>query len=113
MRWIAIIALSLGLLLPANAAVVNLPIEIVGGNGATASVAVEIPAAQVRRVASLWMQIHNSRCPSVRDSHKRWSPYRGRAGYSSMVQTNVRFCVGERRRFFYPFSFLYWTGRAR
>src|ERR1700685_3610974 len=35
-----------------------LPIEVVGINGTTASVTVDVPEAQASRVRSLWMQIH-------------------------------------------------------
>jgi hypothetical protein len=38
---------------------VTLPVEVVGENGTTASMTVEVPAARAREVHSLWMQIHN------------------------------------------------------
>src|SRR5437016_2821972 len=41
-----------------NAATVTLPIEVVGENGTTASVTIEVPPRQAREVRSLWMQIH-------------------------------------------------------
>src|SRR6185436_12330912 len=41
-----------------NAATVTLPIEVVGENGTTASVTIEVRARQAREVRSLWMQIH-------------------------------------------------------
>src|SRR6202521_6301198 len=37
---------------------VALPVEIVGENGTTSSVTVEVPARRAREVRSLWMQIH-------------------------------------------------------
>jgi hypothetical protein len=37
---------------------VTLPIEVVGENGTTSSVAVEVPARRTRAVRSLWMQVH-------------------------------------------------------
>ena len=37
---------------------VTLPIEVVGENGTTASVTVDVPASRAREVRSLWMQIH-------------------------------------------------------
>ncbi len=37
----------------------KLPVEVAGADGATATVTVDIPEAQARRVRSLWMQIHN------------------------------------------------------
>jgi hypothetical protein len=37
---------------------VTLPVEIVGENGTTSSVTVEVPARRAREVRSLWMQIH-------------------------------------------------------
>ncbi len=43
--------------LPATGPVV-LPVEVVGADGATSSVTVEVPAAQARRVRSLRMQVH-------------------------------------------------------
>src|SRR5436190_4275730 len=41
----------------AGASVV-LPVEVVGENGTTSSVTVEVPARRAREVRSLWMQIH-------------------------------------------------------
>src|SRR5580693_416440 len=37
---------------------VVLPIEVVGINGTTATITVDVPEAQASRVRSLWMQIH-------------------------------------------------------
>ena len=37
---------------------VTLPVEIVGENGTTSSVTVEVPARRAREVRSLWMEIH-------------------------------------------------------
>src|SRR3989442_49733 len=37
---------------------VTLPVEIVGENGTTSSVTVDVPARRAREVRSLWMQIH-------------------------------------------------------
>ncbi len=37
---------------------VRLPIEVVGADGSTAAVTVDVPEAQAIRVRSLWMQIH-------------------------------------------------------
>src|SRR5437667_7888911 len=37
---------------------VTLPVEVVGENGTTSSVTVEVPARRAREVRSLWMQIH-------------------------------------------------------
>src|SRR3977135_643797 len=42
----------------AAAASVVLPVEIVGENGTTSSVTVDVPARRAREVRSLWMQIH-------------------------------------------------------
>jgi hypothetical protein len=39
-------------------AAVTLPIEVVGDNGTTSSVSVQVPSRQAREVRSLWMQIH-------------------------------------------------------
>jgi len=39
-------------------AAVTLPVEVVGENGTTASVTVEIPTVLARQVRSLWMEIH-------------------------------------------------------
>ena len=38
---------------------VTLPVEIVGENGTTASVTIQVPQRRVSEVRSLWMQIHN------------------------------------------------------
>jgi len=42
----------------AAAPMVVLPIEVVGENGMTATVTVDVPAARAREARSLWMQIH-------------------------------------------------------
>jgi hypothetical protein len=42
----------------AAGASVVLPVEVVGENGTTSSVTVDVPAARAREVRSLWMQIH-------------------------------------------------------
>ena len=42
----------------AAAPTVVLPIEVVGENGTTATVTVDVPAARAREARSLWMQIH-------------------------------------------------------
>jgi hypothetical protein len=42
-----------------------MPIEVVGADGAKASVAVEIPEVQAGRVRSLWMQIHGLVYPDM------------------------------------------------
>ena len=41
-----------------RAAPVVLPVEVVGENGTTATVNVEVPASRARDVRSLWMQVH-------------------------------------------------------
>jgi hypothetical protein len=42
----------------AHAAVITLPIEVVGENGATATVTFEIPPGRANESRSLWLQIH-------------------------------------------------------
>jgi hypothetical protein len=42
----------------AGRTVVVLPVEIVGENGTTSSVVVDVPSRRAREVRSLWMQIH-------------------------------------------------------
>jgi hypothetical protein len=54
----AVLFLSL-LPIAAAAGPVVLPVEVVGADGTTASVTVDVPEAQAARVRSLWMQIHN------------------------------------------------------
>jgi hypothetical protein len=60
-----------------HAATVTLPIEVVGENGTTASVTIEVPARQAREVRSLWMQIHGLAyrdMVSVRVNSGDWLP---------------------------------------
>src|SRR5262245_11922380 len=58
-RLLAIAVLYLSLASAAHAeATVTLPVEVVGEDGATASVTLELPAQSAREVRSLWMQIH-------------------------------------------------------
>src|SRR5713101_5467880 len=40
------------------ATTVTLPVEVVGPDGTTSSVTVEVPDRQAREVRSLWMQVH-------------------------------------------------------
>jgi hypothetical protein len=52
-----------------------LPIEVVGENGTTASVVVDLPGARAREVRSLWMQIHGLRfadMASVQINQSAW-----------------------------------------
>ena len=62
-RWAAILAVSVFPAVMTSAATarasVTLPIEVVGEDGTTASVAFDVPAGRAREVRSLWMQIHN------------------------------------------------------
>jgi hypothetical protein len=54
---------------------VTLPVEIVGENGATSAVTVEVPAQRAREVRSLWMQIHGlsySDMVSVQVNRSAW-----------------------------------------
>ena len=53
----AVLASSLATVATASTSVV-LPVEIVGENGTTSSVTVDVPARRAREVRSLWMQIH-------------------------------------------------------
>jgi hypothetical protein len=60
-----------------HAATVTLPIEVVGENGTTASVTIEVPARQAHEVRSLWMQIHGLAyhdMASVRVNSSDWLP---------------------------------------
>jgi hypothetical protein len=58
-RLLAIPVLYLSLASAAQVqATVSLPVEVVGEDGTTASVTVEVPARSAREVRSLWMQIH-------------------------------------------------------
>src|SRR5947208_2938654 len=43
----------------AAATAVTLPVEVVGENGTTSTVTVQVPARLAHEVRSLWMQIHN------------------------------------------------------
>jgi cytochrome c553 len=57
------------------ATTVTLPIEIVGENGTTSSVAVDVPARHAGEVRSLWLQIHGLSYPdmvSVQINHSAW-----------------------------------------
>ena len=59
----------------ASGSAVVLPIEIVGENGATSSVVVDVPAQRAREVRSLWMQIHGLRfadMASVQINNSAW-----------------------------------------
>ena len=59
----------------AMAATVTLPIEVLGENGATSSVTVQVPARSAREVKSMWMQIHNLSYPdiaSVQINNSQW-----------------------------------------
>src|ERR1700734_2608853 len=61
----------------ASNAIVLLPIEVVGADGATGSATVEVPAAQAGRVRSLQMQIHGLSYPdmvSVQVNASGWLP---------------------------------------
>ena len=56
-------------------AAVTLPVEVVGEDGTTASVIVDVPASRAREVKLLWMQIHNLSYPdmvSVRVNGGAW-----------------------------------------
>lgn len=56
---------------------VTLPIEVVGENGTTSSVTVEIPAGKAREIRSLWMQVHGLGYPdmvSVQANTSAWLP---------------------------------------
>lgn len=53
----------------------TLPIEIMGSEGSSAAVTIEIPQAAARQVTSLWLQIHGLEYPdlaSVRVNDGRW-----------------------------------------
>ena len=59
----------------AMAATVTLPIEVLGENGATSSVTVQVPARSAREVKTVWMQIHNLSYPdiaSVQINNSQW-----------------------------------------
>ena len=62
-RFTVILTIIVLSALPAAAAQagtpVTLPVEVVGENGTTSSVTVEIPTPLARRVRSLWIEIHN------------------------------------------------------
>src|SRR5438552_10541918 len=47
------------------ATAVTLPVEVVGENGTTSSVTVQVPARLAHEVRSLWMQIHNLSYPDM------------------------------------------------
>src|SRR6478735_6821317 len=70
------IALFCASLLSAIAApTVTLPIEVLGENGTTSSVTVQVPARSAREAKSLWMQIHNLSYPdiaSVQINNSQW-----------------------------------------
>jgi hypothetical protein len=62
-------------LLAAMAATVTLPIEVLGENGVTSSVTLQVPARSAREVKSLWMQIHNlsyADIASVQINNSQW-----------------------------------------
>src|SRR5262245_56146033 len=63
---------------PAIAAMaIVLPIEVVGENGTTASIVVDVPADRARDVRSLWMQIHGlsfAGMASVQVNQSAWTP---------------------------------------
>src|ERR1700687_5861473 len=61
----------------ATAGTVALPVEIVGENGTTSSVTVEVPGRRAREVRSLWMQIHGlsyADMVSVQVNNGAWFP---------------------------------------
>src|SRR5262245_5330871 len=66
-RILAAMMVIFGIFLPTavSAAAVTLPIEVLGDDGMTASVAVQVPARAAGGVRSLWMQIHNLSYPDV------------------------------------------------
>jgi len=58
-----------------SASTIVLPIEVVGENGTTSSVVVDVPAARARDVRSLWMQAHGLRfadMASVQINQSAW-----------------------------------------
>src|SRR5712692_9843644 len=58
-RRLAVASFFLSLANVATAATsVTLPVEVVGANGTTSSVTVEVPARRAREVRALWMQVH-------------------------------------------------------
>src|SRR5262245_52197469 len=61
----------------AAATTVRLPVEVVGENGTSASVTVDVPAERARAVRALWMQIHGltyAGMISVQVNGGRWFP---------------------------------------
>ncbi len=58
MRPIVFLLLLLPMAATASAGPVVLPVEVVGADGTTASITVDVPEAQASRVGSLWMQVH-------------------------------------------------------
>jgi len=70
----AVLASSLATVATAATSVV-LPVEIVGVNGTTSSVTVDVPPRRAREVRSLWMQIHGlsyADMVSVRVNNSLW-----------------------------------------
>ena len=56
---------------------VTLPVEVVGGDGTTASVVVDLPAPRARDIRSLWMRIHGlsyADMASVQVNRSAWLP---------------------------------------
>src|SRR5205823_4314455 len=56
---------------------VTLPVEVVGGNGTTVAVIVDVPPRLAREVRSLWMQINGlsySEMVSVQVNQSVWFP---------------------------------------
>ena len=76
-RVAAVIAAAVFSCPATRAATVTLPVEVVGENGTTASVTVEVPAGRARELRSLWMQIHGLAYPdmvSVQINSSDWLP---------------------------------------
>src|SRR5215471_12149296 len=77
-RLLAIILLCFSFAVAATAAAtVTLPVEVVGEDGTTSSVTVEVPAESTREVRSLWMQIHGlsyADMVSVQVNQSQWFP---------------------------------------
>jgi hypothetical protein len=56
---------------------VTVPIEVVGENGTTSSVTVEIPVGKAREIRSMWMQVHGlayADMVSVQVNTNAWLP---------------------------------------
>src|SRR5437016_14426297 len=54
---------------------ITLPIEVLGENGTTSAVTVEVPARSAREVRSLWIQIHNLSYPDIVSVQINTSPW--------------------------------------